>query len=119
MDNAVLLIAGAVVVSAAGQMCTDPRVSRRFAQKQKLRTAVCALYGAMGLAALIAFVPRGQVAAFGAFAAVFGWIGLGVLAFLRSSPPPGLPSRFLQVGAPDLTGLIAIAAGMAQAMLLT
>jgi len=119
VDNAVLLIAGAVVVSAAGQMCTDPRVSKRFAQQRKPTIAVYALYGAMSLAALIAFVPRGQVAAFGAGAAVFGWIGLGVLAFIRSSPPPGLPGRFLHVGAPDLAGLVAIAAGMAQAMLLT
>jgi membrane associated rhomboid family serine protease len=119
VDNAVLLIAGAVVISAAGQMCTDPRVSKHLAQRRKLTTTLYALYGAMSVAALIAFVPRGQVAAFGAFAAVFGWIGLGVLAFVRFSPPQGVPPRFLHVGAPDLTGLVAIAAGMAQAMLLT
>lgn len=119
MDNAVLLIAGTVVISAAAQMCTDPRVSKRFAQKRKLTTALYALYGAMSFAALAAFVPRGQVAAFGAGASVFGWLGLGALAFVRSSPPEGMPSRYLHVGAPDLAGLVAIAAGMAQATLLT
>jgi membrane associated rhomboid family serine protease len=119
VDNAVLLIAGAVVISAAGQMCSDPRVSKRFAQKRKLTTALYAQYGAMSLAALIAFVPRGQIAAFGAFAAVFGWIGLGVLAFVRFSPGPDTPARVLHVGGPDIACLVAIAAGMSQAMLLT
>ena len=118
MDNPVLLIAAAVIVSAAAQMCSDPRVSRLFAQKKNLMTALYGLYGSMSVAALIAFVPEGQVAAFGAFAAVFGWIGLGTLAFIRSSSPM-VPPRLLRVGAPDLMGLVAIAAGMAQAMLVS
>ncbi len=119
MNIAVTLIAGAVVVSATAQTCTDPRVSRRFAQKQRLMIAIIALYGALGVAALIAFVPRGQVAAFGAFAAVFGWIGLGVLAWLRVPPGPQTPARVLHVGKPDLACLVGIAAGLAQAMLLS
>ena len=119
MNVPVTLIAAAVIVSAAAQMCTDPRVSRRFVQVRKVLTAIVALYGVLGVAALIAFVPRGQVAAFGAFAAVFGWIGLGVLAWLRFSPGPQTPARALHVGKPDLACLVAITAGLAQAMLLT
>lgn len=119
MNIAVFLIAAAVIVSAAAQMCTDPRVSRRFAQKQRMVNAVRALYGALAIAALIAFVPRGQVAAFGAFAAVFGWIGLAVLASLRASPGPETPRRVLQIGGPDIACLVGITAGLAQALLLT
>ena len=119
MNIAVVLIAATVIVSAAAQMCTDPRVSRRFAQKRKMMIAVYALYGALAVAALVAFVPRGQVAAFGAFAAVFGWIGLAVLASLRVSPGPETPKRVLQVGGPDIACLVGIAAGLAQAMLLS
>ena len=112
------MIAAVVIISAVAQMCTDPRVSARFAEKRKLMIAFYALYGGMSLAALIAFVPQGQVAAFGACAAVLGWVGLGGLAYARFTVP-GLPSRALYVGAPDLAGLVAITAGMAQAMLLT
>ena len=119
MNIAVVLIAAAVIVSAAAQMCSDPRVSRRFAQKRKVMNAVRALYGGLAVAALVAFVPRGQVAAFGAFAAVFGWIGLTVLATLRASPGPETPAKILQLGGPDIACLIGIAAGLAQAMLLT
>jgi hypothetical protein len=118
VNVAVVLIAAAVIVSAAAQMCTDPRVSRRFAQRPKLMKVVYALYGTLGGAALISFVPRGQVAAFGAFAAVFGWIGLAVLASLRLSPGPETPRRVLHVGGPDIACLFGIAAGLAQAMLL-
>ena len=119
MNIAVVLIAAAVIVSAAAQMCTDPRVSRRFAQRGKMMNAIRALYGALAVAALVAFVPRGQVATFGACAAVFGWIGLAVLASLRTSPGPQTPARVLQVGGPDIACLVGIAAGLAQAMLLT
>jgi membrane associated rhomboid family serine protease len=112
------VIAAVVIISAAAQMCTDPRVSRLFAEKRKLMIAFYALYGAMSVAALIAFVPQGMVAAFGACAAVLGWIGLGGLAYARFTIPT-LPARALYVGAPDLAGLVAITAGMAQAMLLT
>jgi len=112
------VIAAVVIISAVAQMCTDPRVSARFVEKRKVMMAYYALYGGMGLAALIAFVPQGQVAAFGAFAAVLGWIGLGGLAYARFTVP-GLPAKVMYVGAPDLAGLIAITAGMAQAMLLT
>lgn len=118
MNVPVMLIAAAVIVSAAAQMCTDPRVSRRFAQKQKVMSAVRGLYAALAVAVLVAFVPRGQVAAFGAFAAVFGWIGLAVLASLRASPGPQTLSRVLHVGGPDVACLVGIAAGLAQAMLL-
>jgi hypothetical protein len=114
----VVLIAAAVIVSAAAQMCTDPRVSRRFPQQRKMMNAIRAFYGALAVAALVAFIPRGQVAAFGACAAVFGWIGLTVLASLRASPGPQTPSRVLQVGGPDIACLVGIAAGLAQAMLL-
>ena len=113
------MIAAVVIISAVAQMCTDPRVSARFAEKRKLMLAFYALYGGMSLAALIAFVPQGQVAAFGAFAAVLGWIGLGGLAYARFTMPGPLPSKVMYVGAPDLVGLIAITAGMSQAMLLT
>jgi membrane associated rhomboid family serine protease len=119
VNIAVELIAATVIASAAAQMCTDPRISGRFAQQRKMLIAVYALYGALGVAALVAFVPRGQVAAFGAFAAVFGWIGLSVLASLRVAPGPQTPARVLHVGAPDITCLVAIAAGLAQAMLLS
>jgi len=119
MNDAVLLIAVVVVISAVAQMCTDPRVSRRFPEKNKLMVAFYALYGGMSVAALAAFVPRGQVAAFGAFAAVFGWIGLGGLAYFRFTAPMPAPPRVMYVGAPDLIGLVVITAGMAQAMLLT
>ena len=118
MNIAFILIAATVIVSAAAQMCTDPRVSRRFVQKRKLVLSIYALYGTLALAALIAFIPRGQVAAFGAFAAVFGWIGLAVLASLRFSPGPQTPRRVLQVGGSDIACLVGIAAGLAQAMLL-
>ena len=119
MDDQVLVIAGVVVISAAAQMCTDPRVSRLFAEKHKLMVAFYALYGGMSLAALVAFVPQGLVAAFGACAAVLGWIGLGGLAYARFTMPVPLPAKVMYVGAPDLVGLVAITAGMAQAMLLT
>jgi len=119
MDDAVLVIAAVVLISAAAQMCTDPRVSRLFAERKKLMTAFYALYGAMSVAALAAFVPRGQVAAFGAFACVLAWIGLGGLAYFRFTAPPEAPSRVMHVGAPDIMGLVVITAGMAQAMLLT
>lgn len=119
MNIAVVLIAATVIVSAAAQMCTDPRISGRFAQKRKLMMAVYSLYGAQAVAALVAFVPRGQVAAFGAFAAVFGWIGLAVLALLRASPGPETPRRVLQIGGPDIACLVGITAGLAQALLLT
>ena len=58
MNVTVMLIAATVIVSAAAQMCTDPRVSRRFEQKRKLSITVYGLYGALGVAALIAFIPR-------------------------------------------------------------
>jgi membrane associated rhomboid family serine protease len=119
MNDAVPVIAAIVVISAAAQMCTDPRVSRLFAEKNKLMIAFYALYGAMSVAALAAFVPRGQVAAFGAFAAVLGWIGLGGLAYFRFTTPMPAPTRVMYVGAPDIMGLVVITAGMAQAMLLT
>jgi hypothetical protein len=119
VNIAVVLIAAAVIVSAAAQMCTEPRISRRFAQKRKMLNAIRALYAALAVAVLVAFVPRGQVATFGACAAVFGWIGLAVLASLRASPGPETPERVLQVGGPDIACLVAIAAGLAQAMLLT
>ena len=119
MNLAVELIAATLIASAAAQMCTDPRISSRFPQRRKIMIAVFALYGALGLADLAAFVPRGRVAAFGALAALFGWIGLAVLASLRISPGPDTPAKVLRVGAPDIVCLIAIAAGMAQAMLLT
>jgi hypothetical protein len=119
MNDAVLLIAAVVVVSAAAQMCTDPRVSRLFAEKNKLMIAFYALYGAMSVAALAAFVPRGQVAAFGAFACVLSWIGLGGLAYFRFTAPPSAPPKVMHVGAPDIMGLVVITAGLAQAMLLT
>ncbi len=119
MNIPIVLISATVIVSAAGQMCTDPRVSRRFAQKRKVLLAIYALYAALGVAVLVAFVPRGQVAAFGAFAAVFGWIGLAVLASLRFSPGPETPKKVLQLGGPDIACLIGIAAGLAQAMLLS
>jgi len=114
-----LVIAAIVIVTAVAQMCTDPRVSRLFAEKRKLMIAFYALYGAMSVAALIAFVPQGLVAAFGAGAAVLGWIGLGGLAYTRFTMPVPLPTKVMYVGAPDLVGLLAITAGMAQAMLLT
>ena len=113
------MIAAVVIITAVAQMCSDPRVSARFAEKRKLMIAYYALYGGMGLAALIAFVPQGQVAAFGAFAAVLGWVGLGGLAYARFTMPTPLPAKVMYVGAPDLVGLVAITAGMAQAMLLT
>jgi hypothetical protein len=119
VNTAVVLIAATVIVSAAAQMCTEPRISRRFAQRRKLVISLYALYGALAVTALVAFVPRGQVAAFGAFAAVFGWIGLAVLASLRFSPGPETPRRVLQLGGPDIACLVGIAAGLAQAMLLT
>jgi hypothetical protein len=119
MNIAVMLIAATVIVSAAAQMCTDPRISRLFEQKRKLTMAVYGLYGALGVAALLAFIPRGQVATLGAFAAVFGWIGLAVLARLRFSPGPQTPARVLHVGGPDIACLVGIAAGLGQAMLLT
>jgi hypothetical protein len=119
MDPPVLVIAAVVVISALAQLCTDPRVSRRFAEKKKLMTAFYALYGGMSIAALAAFVPRGQVAAFGAFACILSWIGLGGLAYFRFTAPPSAPSRVMHVGAPDIMGLVVITAGMAQAMLLT
>ena len=119
MNVAFVLIAATVIVSAAAQMCTDPRVSRRFAQRRKMMIVVYALYGALALAALVALVPRGQVAAFVACAGTFGWIGLAVLASLRFSPGPETPKRVLQVGGPDIACLVGIAAGLAQAMLLT
>ena len=119
MNVAVVLIAAAVIVSAAAQMCTEPRISRRFAQKRKMLNVIRALYAALAIATLVAFVPRGQVAAFGACAAVFGWIGLAVLASLRVSPGPDTPSRVLQIGGPDIACLVGIAAGLAQATLLT
>jgi membrane associated rhomboid family serine protease len=119
MNDAVLVITVVVVISAAAQMCTDPRISRRFAEKKKLMTAFYALYGAMSIAALAAFVPRGLVAAFGAFAAVLAWIGLGGLAYFRFTAPPSAPAQVMQVGAPDVLGLVVVTAGMAQAMLLT
>jgi hypothetical protein len=112
------VIAAVVIVTAVAQMCTDPRVSARFSDRRTLMIAFYALYSGMSVAALIAFVPQGLVAAFGACAAVLGWIGLGGLAYARFTVP-GLPSRALYVGAPDLAGLVAITAGMAQAMLLT
>lgn len=112
------VIAAVVIVTAVAQMCTDPRVSARFADRRSLMLAFYALYSGMSLAALIAFVPQGLVAGFGAGAAVLGWIGLGGLAYARFTVP-GLPPRALYVGAPDLAGLLAITAGMAQAMLLT
>jgi membrane associated rhomboid family serine protease len=119
VNLAVELIAATVIASAAAQMCTDPRISRRFAQKRKIMLSIFALYGALGVADLAAFVPRGQIAAFGAFAALFGWIGLAVLASLRISPGPDTPAKVLRVGAPDIVCLVSIAAGMAQALLLT
>ena len=119
VNIAVELIAATIIASAAAQMCTDPRISRRFAQRRKIMIAVFALYGALGLADLAAFVPHGQVAAFGAFAALFGWIGLAVLASLRISPGPDTPAKVLRVGGPDIACLVAIAAGLAQALLLT
>ncbi len=119
MNDAVLVVAIVVVISAAAQMCTDPRVSRLFAERNKLMIAFYALYGAMSVAALAAFVPRGQVAAFGAFAAVLGWIGLGGLAYFRFTTPLPAPARVMHVGTPDVVGLVVITAGMAQAMLLS
>jgi hypothetical protein len=113
------VIAAVVIVTAVAQMCTDPRVSARFTEKRTLMMAFYALYGGMSLAVLIAFVPRGQVAAFGAFAAVMGWIGLGGLAYARFTMGMAMPAKVMYVGAPDLVGLVAITAGMAQAMLLT
>jgi hypothetical protein len=118
VNIAVVLIAATVIVSAAAQMCTDPRVNRRFAQRRKVMIAVYALYGALAAAVLVAFVPRGQIATFGACAAVSGWFGLGVLASLRFSPGPETPRRVLQVGGPDIACLVGITAGLAQAMLL-
>ena len=118
MNVAVVLIAATVIVSAAAQMCTDPRVNRRSAQRRRVMIAVYALYGALAVATLVAFIPRGQVATFGACAAVFGWIGLAVLASLRFSPGPETPRRVLQVGGADLACLVGITAGLAQAMLL-
>jgi hypothetical protein len=119
MNDAVPVIAAVVVISAAAQMCSDPRVSRLFAEKKKLMAAFYALYGAMSIAALAAFVPRGLVAAFGAFACVLGWIALGGLAYFRFTAEMPAPTRVMYVGAPDIMGLVVITAGMAQAMLLT
>ena len=90
-----LVIAAIVIVTAVAQMCTDPRVSRLFAEKRKLMIAFYALYGAMSVAALIAFVPQGLVAAFGAGAAVLGWIGLGGLAYARFTMPVPLPTKVI------------------------
>jgi hypothetical protein len=112
-----LLLVLAVGASAAVQILTDPRITRRFIYRTLLAIAVYAAHCTVGFLVVLYLLPIGtDHAAAGVAAVVVGWIGLGVLGLIRFAPRLREPPRFLaRFGPADGICLLVISAGIASA----
>jgi len=110
-----LLVVLSVGASAAVQIMTDRRINRRFVYRSLIAVAVYFAHCTIGLVAVLYLMPTGSVdSGLAAAAAIFGWIGLGVLGVIRFAPRVKEPPRFLlRVGPADAVCLCVIAAGLA------